>query len=135
MIQIPLFSDRSYDYSILLNGIYWRLRFLYNPRGSEWVISIEYNDTENKLISNIPLAAGVDILFQYRLVGNKFGKLLLWNEINNTEDMNFENVNEFSLYYFLPDENIPDRFDLITPKTVERTAIVQKITYPGWAPP
>jgi hypothetical protein len=135
MIQIPLFSDRSYDYTILLNEIYWRLQFLYNPRGSQWVISIEYDDTQEVLISSIPLAAGVDILFQYRPVGNRFGKLILWNENNNTQDMTFENVNEFSLYYFLPDEEIPERFDLVTPEVVEREALVQKITYPGWAPP
>lgn len=132
---IPLFSNRSYDYPILLNEVYWRLRVLYNPRGSQWVISIEYDSTEEKLIDSIPMAAGVDILFQYRPVGNKFGKLLLWDEENNTNEMNFENVDDFTLYYLLPDEEIPARFDLVTPVVVERDAIVTKITYPGWSPP
>lgn len=135
MIQVPLFSNRSYDYPILLNEIYWRLRVLYNPRGSQWVISIEFDSSEEKLIDSIPMAAGVDILFQYRPVGNTFGKLLLWNEENNTQEMNFENVDDFSFYYFLPDEEIPERFDLVTPVVIERDAIVTKITYPGWAPP
>ncbi|MCK5602787.1 hypothetical protein KAR91_12980 [Candidatus Pacearchaeota archaeon] len=135
MIQLPLFSDRSYDYTILLNEVFWRLKFLYNPRGSQWVISIEFDSTEEKLIDSIPLAAGVDILFQYRPVGNKFGKLLLWDEENNTNEMNFDNVDLFSLYYFLPDEEIPERFDLVTPVVIEREAIITKVTFPGWSPP
>lgn len=135
MIQIPLFSERSYDYTILLNEVYWRLRVLYNPRGSQWVISIEFDGTEEKLIDSIPMAAGVDILFQYRPVGNKFGKLLLWNEEFPTTEMNFDNVDDFSFYYFLPDEDIPERFDLVTPEVIERDAIITKVTFPAWSPP
>ena len=132
---IPLFINRSYDYTVLLNEIYWRLRFLYNPRGSQWTLSIEYDGTEEVLISGIPIAAGVDILYQYRPIGDIFGKLLLWNDEVPTTDMNFDNVDDFSFYYFLPDEVIPDSFDLVTPEVTERDAIITKVTFPGWTPP
>ena len=126
---IPLFSDRSYDYTILLNEVYWRLTFLYNPRASQWTISIEYDDTQEILISGIAMPAGVDILHQYRPEGNRFGKLLPWNDDDPTQDMNFENVDQFTLYYFLPDEDIPDSFNLVYPSETQRNAIVEKITY------
>ncbi len=129
MLQIPLFSNRSYEYPILLNELFWRLQFLYNPRGSQWTLSIQEDDTEEVLVSGIPVNAGIDILQQYRPVGNRFGKLLLWDEADNTNDMDFDNVVDFSLYYFLPDEEIPSRFNLVFPTDVQRDAIVTKVVF------
>lgn len=131
---IPLFSNRAYDQTVLLNDIYWRLTFLYNPRGSQWTIDIEYDDTQEALISGLPVMAGIDILYQYRPEGNRFGKLLLWNDNDPTQDMNFDNVDDFSLYYFLPDEDIPDSFNLIYPTVIQKDAVISKITYSSFPP-
>jgi len=164
MQTIPLFSDRSYSYTILLNDIYWSLSFLWNPRVQHWGLTISYDDTGEVIISGIPVLAGVDILSQFLRPRTEFGKLLIWNDAwddyissgtrppDNFQDMGFSipesvltypesgawqpntnPVTDYTLYYLLPDEDIPEKFSF-TPAQADRDAIVSKIVYGQWAP-
>lgn len=164
MQTVPLFSDRSYSYTVLLNGISWSMSFLWNPRNQQWNLTIAYDDTGDVIISGVPVLAGVNILSQFLRPRTEFGKLILWNDDWNTyidsgtipadgfQDMGFSgsegsvvypesglwqpNVNpveDYTLYYFLPDEDIPEKFSF-TPAEADRDAIISKVVYGQWEP-
>ncbi|ATW58384.1 hypothetical protein CNR37_00177 [Pseudomonas phage ventosus] len=65
-IEMPLFSDEKYRYSIPLEGTSWQFTFYWNGRAGQWHMDILRED-QTPLVLGQPLVAQYPMLIDYNL--------------------------------------------------------------------
>jgi len=61
LIELPLYSDLDYRYSISLEGVSWQLRFYWVQRAKSWHIDIRQDN-------NAPVVLGYALVAQYPIL-------------------------------------------------------------------
>lgn len=97
---IPLQQGKPQTFSILLNGITYRLTFLYrNDPNSGWTLDIA-DSTGNPIVQGIPLVTGADLLAQYRHLG--FTGALVVQTTNDPDAVpTFDNLGKNAQVYWV----------------------------------
>ncbi len=67
IIQLPLTSDTSQTFTILLGAISYDMAVRWNDRSGTWVLDITDSASQTILVQGIPLVLGTDILSPYGL--------------------------------------------------------------------
>ena len=97
-VNLPLFKDDSFTYTIPLEGITYRFNFYYNSREESWLFDIRYSNGEAVVLGEA-LVAQYPMLLDYNLEGLSG---FLWMEpIGENQNQTVINPFEIHQYYTL----------------------------------
>lgn len=65
-IEMPLFHEEKYRYSISLEGVSWQLTFYWNERAGQWHMDIRRED-QSPVVLGQPLVAQYPMMIDYNL--------------------------------------------------------------------
>lgn len=65
-IEMPLFTEEKYRYSLSLEGISWQFTFYWNGRAMQWHMDIRRED-QTALVLGQPMVAQYPMLIDYNL--------------------------------------------------------------------
>jgi hypothetical protein len=64
--ELPLFNDPVYEYSTSLDGVSFRLLFVWNTYSQTWYLSVE-DVNGNPIVSGVPIVTNYPLLIDYDL--------------------------------------------------------------------
>lgn len=107
-VELPLFSEEKYRYSMSLEGVSWQFTFYWNKRIGQWHMDVRRDD-QTPLVLGQALVAQYPMLLDYNLEESGMSGYFLLMPVNIaidkqiTEDLSV--VPEFfKLYYvYLPE--------------------------------
>jgi len=99
VFEIPLQPSTAQQFYIPLNGINYRLRFLYiNAPEGGWIMDIADGPTDDPIVCGIPLVPGADLLAQYQYLG--IGSMFIVSAGDMAAPPTFDNLGVTTKLYY-----------------------------------
>jgi hypothetical protein len=96
-IELPLFDDIDYEYTVALEAVAYRLRFYYNARNESWALDISFAD-------GVPITLGNRVLPGYPMTiddTKPYSGFLYLEPIGEEDNETISNPYEIWKYYRL----------------------------------
>jgi len=99
-LEIPTRKDLPvYNYTVVLDGVNYLLRYTWNDRMSKWFINVS-DAGGTILINNVPLIANWPIIDRFRVSGQPPGSLLVFDtSLQNLDPARFDLGDRVRMFY------------------------------------